>query len=322
MTKHAREIRTATYAVAALATLIGTVAACSNDTVPTPPNGAVTSASPSDAHASNGLGFGTYGDIHLGMSPTEVSQHGYQLNEPSQGDGCLNYTALTPSGQHLKVGFAARSNRLSTITAPPGTGTALNPHDPTTEVQVRAAYPGASITRLTTTGMVQKTFTILTQPNTPGQLYFTTAPDGQLTSPMTAPQTPIGCPEPAAAAETGTAAPALPTLGIVWASAQKGYGQVRPTEVYNGGDPTGMVSAITWNSWGGPKATGTGTAIYVPPGGSVPDGKATPATVVAFNLGQCQGRLMYQAIEWYFPSKGETFNPTAYINICTGDYVH
>lgn len=30
---------------------------------------------------------------------------------------------------------------------------------------------------------------------------------------------------------------------------------------------------------------------------------------------------MYRAIEWYFPSKGEKFDPHEYIDICQGDYV-
>ncbi|NMO05093.1 hypothetical protein HH308_28115 [Gordonia sp. TBRC 11910] len=272
--------------------------------------------------APKGLGFGTYNDIQLGMSSTEVSQRGYRLTMPGTGDGCITYTATAPSGESLAVGFTAKSKRLSTIAAPTGAGTALVPHDPTTETQLRAAYPTAAITRLTTTGMVQKTFTIVTQPNTSGQLYFTTDSAGRLTAPMTAPRVPIGCPDPVTTAPATTSTADAPTLGTVWAPNQKGYGEVRPTDVYNGGDPTGIVDNITWSSWGGSTATGSGTGIYVPDGGYVAQGKQTPATIVAFNLGQCQGRLMYQAIEWYFPSKGESFNPNSYINICTGDYVH
>jgi hypothetical protein len=30
---------------------------------------------------------------------------------------------------------------------------------------------------------------------------------------------------------------------------------------------------------------------------------------------------MYEAIEWYFPRQGETFNPNQYENICRGTYV-
>jgi len=43
--------------------------------------------------------------------------------------------------------------------------------------------------------------------------------------------------------------------------------------------------------------------------------------VVAFDLGTCDGKLMYQAIEWYFPQHGQSFNPNTYQDICTGSYV-
>jgi hypothetical protein len=43
--------------------------------------------------------------------------------------------------------------------------------------------------------------------------------------------------------------------------------------------------------------------------------------VVAFDLGLCEGRLVYRAIQWYFPTYGEAFDPNFFINICTGDYV-
>lgn len=44
------------------------------------------------------------------------------------------------------------------------------------------------------------------------------------------------------------------------------------------------------------------------------------ATVVAFNLGLCGGKLMYRAVEWYFPQHEQAFNPSQYENICTGGY--
>jgi hypothetical protein len=59
---------------------------------------------------------------------------------------------------------------------------------------------------------------------------------------------------------------------------------------------------------------------YVASGQSDAAGTETTATVTAFDLGVCQGKLMYQEIEWYFPQYGQQFNPNSYINICTGDY--
>lgn len=113
-----------------------------------------------------------------------------------------------------------------------------------------------------------------------------------------------------------------PTLGRVWAGSQRGYGTVRPAEVFNGGDPTGRIWDITWSSWGGDQARGTGTAYYEPPGASVAESVKAPATIVAYNLGTCDGQLMYQAAKWYFPAKGQTFDPAGHYNICTGDFVN
>ena len=43
----------------------------------------------------------------------------------------------------------------------------------------------------------------------------------------------------------------------------RGFGQVKPSEVVLGGDPTGDIPEIAWSSWGGPEASGTGTSFYV-----------------------------------------------------------
>jgi hypothetical protein len=39
------------------------------------------------------------------------------------------------------------------------------------------------------------------------------------------------------------------------------------------------------------------------------------------HLGMCDGKLMYQAVEWYFPGEGQSFNAKQYENVCTGSYV-
>ncbi len=102
-----------------------------------------------------------------------------------------------------------------------------------------------------------------------------------------------------------------------------GFGQVKPHSVFNGGDPTGLVENITWSSWGGPTATGTGTSDYVPPGSQsvAGDSEVGSATIVAFDLGRCDGKLMYQAVEWYFAKFGGVFDPNLYENVCSGQYV-
>jgi hypothetical protein len=122
---------------------------------------------------------------------------------------------------------------------------------------------------------------------------------------------------------TGSAPAALPTLGRLAGifAKGKGFGQVRPSEIDNGGDPTGHVTQIVWNSWGGTQAIGSGTSDYVASGQTVAQGTEQPVTVVAFNPGTCGGKVMYRAVEWYFSQHGQAFRPNKYENICSGTYV-
>ncbi|MDD7917647.1 hypothetical protein [Actinomycetospora callitridis] len=111
-----------------------------------------------------------------------------------------------------------------------------------------------------------------------------------------------------------------PTLGAVWAPNQSGFGGVRPNEVYAGGSGTGMITGVTWETWGGSRATGRGTASWVPPGGASSDGVQRSAIIVASDLGQCHGRPAYRSVGWYFPTEGETgLRPgDGYEDICDG----
>jgi hypothetical protein len=111
----------------------------------------------------------------------------------------------------------------------------------------------------------------------------------------------------------------IPVLGQARPSTE-GYGSARPGTLNNGGDPTGIVTNVTWQSWGGSEAVGTGTAYYDPPNVPVAQATKEQATVVAFHLGTCAGQYMYQAIEWYFPESGGSFKPATYLNVCSWTY--
>ena len=51
-----------------------------------------------------------------------------------------------------------------------------------------------------------------------------------------------------------------------------GWGTPRPKTLFNGGDPSGYISKITWTSWGGSIATGSGmNPIFRPQGGYYPN---------------------------------------------------
>ena len=150
-----------------------------------------------------------------------------------------------------------------------------------------------------------------------------TVPATQAATTPTASPTPVATTPPPAPAPAPAPA-AAPTLGQpagIFAHGSTGFGVVKPAKIYNGGDPTGMVTSVVWSSWGGAQATATGTSDYVGPNQSVAQGTEESATVVAFNLGTCDGKLMYQAVEWYFPEEGQSFSGKTYENICTGGYV-
>ncbi len=129
--------------------------------------------------------------------------------------------------------------------------------------------------------------------------------------------------EAVAAGRATTTVVPLPTLGLLAGifAQGKGFGKVKPSEFFNGGDPTGLVTHVVWKSWGGPEAVGTGESDYVAPSQDVAEGIEEPATIVAFKLGTCSGGFMYQAVEWYFPQHGQRFDPDRYENVCTGSYV-
>jgi hypothetical protein len=119
--------------------------------------------------------------------------------------------------------------------------------------------------------------------------------------------------------------PGVPVLGRNFLtgcpSCQQGFGEVRPDIINFGGDPMSVASNVRWRTWGGSHALAVGDADWVTGQESVAEGSFVPATIVAFNLGKCGGRLAYTALEWYFPEHGDHFDPNSYTNICTGDYV-
>ena len=106
------------------------------------------------------------------------------------------------------------------------------------------------------------------------------------------------------------AAASAPTLGVRGNhQSNSGFGQVRPPEVNYAGDPTSFVTGVKWSSWGGARAVGHGRALWVWPGWCVAcGGVQLPATVVAFGRTTCQGHSAYKYVEWFFPSRGQSFN--------------
>ena len=129
-----------------------------------------------------------------------------------------------------------------------------------------------------------------------------------------------GCAErPAPPPVTSSPPPAaVPVLGGPIGASSKGFGTVRPPVVSGGGDPTSTVDGITWRSWGGRTARGSGMACFVPQGAPVSACERERVEVVASGLGTCAGMRAYEDFGWYFPDEGQRFDPDAdfYIRGC------
>ena len=101
-----------------------------------------------------------------------------------------------------------------------------------------------------------------------------------------------------------------------------GFGEVAPDSFSEG--PTAEsphVDSISWSNWGAPQAMGQGQAIDgTGQSGPISSWPVETATVVAFDLGTCDGSTpAYQEVTYYFPQDGETFDPTKSTNACTGE---
>jgi hypothetical protein len=105
----------------------------------------------------------------------------------------------------------------------------------------------------------------------------------------------------------GDAAVQEPVLGATWAPGTVGYGTARPSELFNGGVATGHVFDIVWDSWGDDPAVGHGIGYYSATGGSS-SALEHPATVVAFDLGDCDGRNGYRQVRWFFVEQGQAID--------------
>ncbi len=83
----------------------------------------------------------------------------------------------------------------------------------------------------------------------------------------------------------------------------KGFGTVAPREIFNGGDPSGLVEKIKWSHWGQRSATGWGaTSIFKPHGGYYPH--LVKSELRATRLARCtkNGRPAYTHLEERVPS--------------------
>ena len=105
---------------------------------------------------------------------------------------------------------------------------------------------------------------------------------------------------------SATAAKRVPVLGSKSFAGPPGvgWGTYAPREIFNGGDPSGMVTAITWTGWGSPTAIGYGKSfIFKPAGGYYPG--AVKVELRASVLGHCTaaGPRAYEHLAVREPSR-------------------
>jgi hypothetical protein len=83
-----------------------------------------------------------------------------------------------------------------------------------------------------------------------------------------------------------------------------GWGTYRPREIFNGGDPSGMITSITWTGWGNPTATGYGKGWIFKPGGGY-YANAVTVELRADTLGHCTaaGPAAYRHLAVAEPSR-------------------
>jgi len=121
----------------------------------------------------------------------------------------------------------------------------------------------------------------------------------------------------------GASVPAKIALGAkAFAPMGTGFGTTKPKEIFNGGDPSGLVQNISWKHWGSATATATGKTSIFKPHGYYP--QLVAAELRASNLGHCtaHGPLAYRRLEAREPSRpggplGKWFLWSGQKSICT-----
>lgn len=138
-------------------------------------------------------------------------------------------------------------------------------------------------------------------PTSPRPTAIVTATQTRTPTPTTATQTRTPTPTKAVVPVLGAPDPGASSAQHCW-----GLGEVKPSTFGCNGGLDHHVDGVSWSSWGGATATGTGEAGYIPKGELGTD-RAIPAAIRAWDLGTCRGKLAYRQLKWWFPSEGQSF---------------
>jgi hypothetical protein len=102
------------------------------------------------------------------------------------------------------------------------------------------------------------------------------------------------------AAATSVAA-AGPVLGATFLESE-GFGHARPRALAYAGTLTpAFTFKIRWSNWGAAQAVGIGKGVYPLPNKPLAEDPIKTKKLVAYDLGQCNGRLAYRKMRWWFP---------------------
>lgn len=139
-----------------------------------------------------GLGFGTFGDIRLGMTVAQVITEGFTLDRSIQADGCDGYeNSHAPDGTPVGLYFRPADGTLSKIRVDSGTD-ALPEQQPSV-AQVQSAYSDATVTELPARGPQGPRLSV--REESAGALIIYTIIGDTATRPTTVGSTAPGCPE-------------------------------------------------------------------------------------------------------------------------------
>ena len=125
---------------------------------------------------------------------------------------------------------------------------------------------------------------------------------------------------------TTAGAAANPVIGAKAFAAPygKGFGTAEPSEIFNGGDPSGSVTHIKWSGWGNPTAIGYGlNPIFKPHGGYY--SKPAQIELRATNLGKSGNQAAYTRLEVRVPKHpggklGKWFSWSGAKTLCKSPY--
>lgn len=95
--------------------------------------------------------------------------------------------------------------------------------------------------------------------------------------------------DPTTSEESAFEGRGTPVLGSSAGQYSIGYGEVRPDLTSLSSVCANSMSNITWDSWGGPTATGTGVPCSNP---------SATVRIVAGDLGDCNGTFAYRSIQY------------------------